>query len=367
MTQSSPLSETPLSETPPPEAVATPPPRGNILLVDDTPDNLRLLTTMLRQHGYKVRSAKSGPMALAGIKAAPPDLVLLDITMPQMSGYEVCEQLKADETTCGIPVIFISALYEVLDKVKAFAAGGVDYITKPFQLEEVLARIENQLTIQRLQQQLLDQNAQLQTTNTRLQDINDRLAAEIHERQKAEAALQEANQELLRIASLDGLTQVANRRRFDDYLDQMWCQSLREQSALTLILCDVDFFKRYNDTYGHQAGDDCLRQVAKAIAHAAQRPNDLAARYGGEEFAVILPQTDLNGGVHVAEMIQQQVNELRIPHQASEVRDTISLSIGVASLVPLPEQSPALLITTSDLCLYKAKEQGRNRIRANGV
>jgi two-component system sensor histidine kinase/response regulator len=147
-------------------------PKGNILIVDDTPENLRLLSNVLTERGYKVRSVINGAMALMGAKAAPPDLILLDINMPDMNGYEVCEALKADEQTREIPVIFISALDEVLDKVKGFAVGGRDYITKPFQLEEVLARIENQLTIRNLQQQLQEQNQRLQ------QEISDREKAE---------------------------------------------------------------------------------------------------------------------------------------------------------------------------------------------
>jgi two-component system sensor histidine kinase/response regulator len=146
--------------------------RGNILLVDDTPDNLRLLSTMLTEQGYEVRSVINGAMALMGVQAEPPDLILLDINMPQMNGYEVCQQLKAGDRTREIPVIFISALEDVLDKVKAFAVGGVDYITKPFQVEEVLVRIENQLTICRLRKQLQEQNAQLQQQMLELQELN---------------------------------------------------------------------------------------------------------------------------------------------------------------------------------------------------
>ncbi len=142
--------------------------KGNILIVDDTPDNLRLLSSTLTEHGYKVRSVINGAMALMGAQAAPPDLIVLDIKMPDMDGYEVCQRLKENQQICEIPVIFISALDEVFDKVKAFTSGGVDYIQKPFQVEEVLARIENQLTIRRLQLQLQAQNQQLQETQTNL-------------------------------------------------------------------------------------------------------------------------------------------------------------------------------------------------------
>ena len=263
-------------------------PKGDILIVDDMPDNLRLLSAMLQAHGYEVRKSINGPLAIKAAQLAPPDLILLDINMPEMNGYQVCKKLVADRRTCDIPVIFISALGEALDKVRAFEAGGVDYITKPFQLPEVLARIENQLTIRQLQKQLLHQAQQLQEKNRLLE-------AEVEERQRAEAALRKANLELQRLATMDGLTGVANRRQFDDYLYQEWRRSQRDSTYLSLVLCDVDFFKAYNDAYGHQAGDDCLRRLARALERSVWRPADLVARYGGEEFAIVLPTTDARG------------------------------------------------------------------------
>ena len=178
----------------------------------------------------------------------------------------------------------------------------------------------------------------------------------------SEAALQVANQELQQLANLDGLTQIANRRRFDQYLHQQWEHSLREQSPLTLILCDVDYFKRFNDTYGHQAGDDCLCRVAKAIRHALHRSGDLVARYGGEEFAVILPNTDIEGGLRVAISIQEQVRSLKIEHSKSTVSPYVSVSLGLASIIPSKSTVLESLIQESDKQLYRAKQQGRDQI-----
>jgi diguanylate cyclase (GGDEF)-like protein len=180
------------------------------------------------------------------------------------------------------------------------------------------------------------------------------------QRKKAETALKVANQELERLAALDGLTQVANRRQFDKILQQEWYRLKREQLPLSLILCDVDYFKRYNDRYGHLEGDNCLREVALAIASASRRPADLVARYGGEEFAVILPNTKAEGALQVAELIRQQVQWLKIPHALSSVSQYVSLSLGVSTIVPTGDSSPQELIETTDLALYSAKQQGRN-------
>ena len=321
--------------------------QANLLIVDDYLDNLRSLATLLKQAGYRVRKATSGEMALKTIHVEPPDLILLDVRMPQIDGYQVCQQLKVDPHTCRIPVIFLSALQDTNDKVKAFAVGGADYVTKPFQAEEVLARVRHQMTILRQQQQLAAQNHQLQQ--------------EIQQRKQAEADLQQANLELQRLANLDGLTQVANRRCFDQYLAQEWRRLSREQQPLSLLLCDIDHFKNYNDRYGHLAGDACLQQVAQAISQAIRRPADLVARYGGEEFVVVLPNTDQAGAVTIAEAIQTAIQHLKSPHPDSTVADCITLSLGVANLIPTLKVSCEALIAAADAALYQAKQQGRNR------
>lgn len=439
-------------------------PKGNILIVDDMESNLRLLSSILNQHGYSVRAVTNGSIALKRVSTNPPDLILLDITMPILDGYEVCQALKSDPKTREIPVIFLSGLDEVFDKVKAFQVGGADYLTKPFQFEELIVRIENQLTIQRqralLQEEIrkheqteellasifnssLDGVAAFQSVRNERGNIVDftwlranPLAAmtlsintdvigkrlleqlpgeqfkklfdlfvqvvetgavvqkeyhyqhdwneawfqivavklgdgvaltfrDISEYKAMQLALQEANRDLHRQANIDSLTKVANRRRFNKYFSQEWRRCARERKPLALILCDVDYFKRYNDYYGHQKGDECLVKVARAIDRALKRPGDLVARYGGEEFAVILPNTNSEGAIQVAEAIRWEMQRLQIPHARSEISDYITVSLGVSTKIPSPYLLPEILIDGADRALYEAKDRGRNRIIVN--
>lgn len=321
---------------------------GQILIVDDNPDNLRLLSKMLESKGFKVKKTVSGEIAIQAARIEPPDLILLDINMPDMNGYEVCRQLKSQEKTANIPIIFISALDQTTDKIIAFEIGGADYITKPFQELEVLARVRNQVVIYQQNQQLIQQNKILQQ--------------EITERQRVEAALLAANQQLQLFVFLDGLTGVANRRKFDEYLNLEWQRLALKKLPLSLLLCDVDFFKNYNDTYGHLTGDDCLKQIAKTLKLSVKRPSDLLARYGGEEFAVILSNTNEKGAIYLAEDIRQKVYNLKIPHAQSKVDNFVTLSIGVATIFPNMQIAPNTLIEIGDKALYTAKAQGRNRI-----
>ncbi|HEY9620028.1 MAG TPA: diguanylate cyclase [Crinalium sp.] len=198
-------------------------------------------------------------------------------------------------------------------------------------------------------------NAQLYQ---QLQDYSHTLELKVSERT---SALEKVNQELHRLAMLDGLTRVSNRRRFDEYLQHEWRRLRREQQPLSLIMCDVDFFKRYNDYYGHQAGDECLKQIAQAINKGVKRPGDLVARYGGEEFAVILPNTDVEGAVRVAIAVCAEVANLQLPHAQSSVSSYVTLSVGIANLVPDPDNSLETLIKMTDRALYQAKAEGRHR------
>jgi len=211
--------------------------QGTILIVDDSPTNVGVLFDFLTNAGFKVLMAQDGETALLKANGDSPDVILLDIIMPGIDGFETCRRLKANQSTQDIPVIFMTALSQTSVVVKGFQLGAVDFITKPTQQEIVLARVISHLTIQKLQHSLQEQNMQLQQ--------------EIQQRHLAEAALQKANEELQRLATLDGLTQIANRRRFDECMSKAWSILVREQLPLSLLLCDVDFFKRYNDSKGH--------------------------------------------------------------------------------------------------------------------
>lgn len=321
--------------------------KTEILVVDDTPTNLRYLTRLLSELGYGVRVAGNGNMAWKCLNSHHPDLILLDIRMPEIDGYTLCEQIKLNESTKHIPIIFISSLQEVVDKAKAFSVGGIDYITKPFEPLEVLIRIENHLKIRSLQLELMEKNK--------------RLEQEIEQRKKAEHDLIKLNLELEKLANIDGLTGLANRRQFDLTLQKEWSILKRKKLPLSLIICDIDFFKKYNDSYGHIQGDECLKQVAQGIKKAVQRPSDLVARYGGEEFIIILPNTDIKGAIHVAQNIKIAIENLQIIHSDSEISKYVSLSLGISSLIPQGEISSEMLKIKADEALYIAKNKGRNR------
>ncbi len=222
-----------------------------ILIVDDHIEVVKALSLTLKRKGYQIEYSSNGETAIKLARSMFPDLILLDIQMPKMDGYQVCYHLKSDPRTKEIPIIFLTANDDVDCKVKGLELGGVDYVTKPFELKEILARIERQLEIGELQKQLKHKNKLLQQ--------------EVSQCNQIEKDLNLANQQLKKLVITDGLTKVANRLRFDRYLSQEWTRLARDRASLGLILCDVDYFKLYNDRYGHQAGDHCLTQVAQAI------------------------------------------------------------------------------------------------------
>ncbi|WNB75475.1 diguanylate cyclase [Methylomonas koyamae] len=299
----------------------TDPPKPLILIVDDTPTNIQVLAENLIRD-YRIKVAASGAAALEAIAAqGAPDLILLDVMMPEMDGYEVCRHLKANPQTSSIPVIFVTALNDASDEERGLNLGALDYITKPFYLPVVKARIRNHI---------------------RLKQATDMLEA---------------------MAWIDALTGIPNRRRFDQTLDSEWKRAQRNQTPLAAILADIDYFKAYNDRNGHGAGDECLKRVAGHMAAAASRPGDLAARYGGEEFVILLPETDTAGALSIAEQLRANIEAQHIPHRNSTVSDSITVSLGAAALVPQPGQASTELLDAADQQLYSAKGAGRNCAR----
>jgi len=293
--------------------------KPTILIVDDTPTNIETLDEVLEDR-YEILVATDGRRALEVAVGEKPDLVLLDIVMPGMDGFEVCRRLKSDPATWSIPVIFITAMSEVADEAAGLEVGAIDYIIKPFSPPIVRARVRNHLELKR-HRDLLEH-----------------------------------------LSEVDGLTGIANRRRFDSSLASEWQRGTRSRSSLALLMLDVDEFKAYNDYYGHADGDQCLRRIAATMRGALRRPADLAARYGGEEFAGILPDTDMDAAAGMAERIRAGVEELAISHDRSWVAPVVTVSIGVASAVPRSDHEPLSLVARADVHLYRAKRSGCNRV-----
>jgi diguanylate cyclase (GGDEF)-like protein len=325
----------------------------SVLVVDDQPANVNLLYDYLVASGLKVLVAQDGESCLEKAEYAAPHAILLDVMMPGIDGFETCRRLKKNPKTQDIPVIFMTALSDTQYTIKGFDSGGADYVTKPFQHEEVLARLGNQLRIREYQLALAAKTKDLTESNRRLRD-------EIHRRQLVEVALQKANERLSELAKIDGLTGLANRRHFDEYLSCAWNSMARESKPITLFLCDIDYFKNYNDRYGHQMGDRCLQAVARSIRNVLPQTTDLAARYGGEEFALVLPGMGQADALALGEQLRASVEGLCIAHAASSVGDYVTLSIGICTIVPTGVGDHQAFLAAADRALYAAKGQGRN-------
>ena len=295
---------------------------GRILVVDDAMENIQILHAAL-QDQHEVLFALDGARALELARAQRPDLILLDAVMPHMDGHGVLAALRAEPQTRDIPVIFVTALSSPEDETRALDAGAADFISKPVNVAVVRARVRTQLTVKRQR---------------------DALRAMI---------------------LVDALTGVANRRAFDERLAAEWRRCGRTGLPVALLLVDIDHFKLYNDHYGHPGGDATLVQVAGAMRRAAGRSQDLVARYGGEEFAILLPQLDALGASGVARRLMGELEHMAIPHAASPTAPHLTVSMGIACMVPGEHSFPADLVQVADALLYQAKSGGRNRYRAN--
>ena len=293
--------------------------KPKLLVVDDQAINIQVLYRCFAGD-YQVFMATNGEQALAICQSNPPDLILLDVVMPGLDGFEVCKRLKADATTSHIPVIFVTAHTDPAQETHGLNIGAVDFIAKPVNPDVVRARVKTQLTI-KFQSDLLR-----------------------------------------KLVFLDGLTGVFNRRYFDQQISTEWARAARNHSPLSLILLDVDYFKRFNDQYGHQAGDDALRMVSAALKSCLRRPADLVARYGGEEFGCVLPETSFEDAQLIANELERKVRELAVPHASSSVDSVITISVGLATRLGHADGDVKDLVGLADRMLYKAKNTGRGRV-----
>ncbi|WP_036168516.1 diguanylate cyclase [Massilia sp. 9096] len=419
--------------------------RPAILIVDDAPDNLGVLRSMMVRQGYQTFVATSGERAVDIAQRVKPDLILLDVVMPGIDGLEACRRLKAHPATARIPVIFMSARGETDDIVAGFDIGAADYIPKPLRMEEVCARVRAQLRLsngtrtQREQADRLrmivnsmDQGLLIVERSGRIQYANpacdrylghapeqlvgrllsDLLSLEdgadvpigieelgghgtrevlIRQRDGGLRAMdltmtpmhaddglfvallhdithhKQSEDALQRAALLDPLTKIANRRHFDGFLEREWQRAMRNAQPLSLVVLDVDHFKLYNDTLGHAAGDACLQQVAQALAGHAARPTDLAARYGGEEFVLLFGETPLEHAARLAETIRAAIEALEVPNPRSPTSPWITVSVGVATIVPTQLDEIDNLFVCADRAMYAAKAAGRNRVETARV
>ncbi|THF67473.1 diguanylate cyclase [Pseudothauera nasutitermitis] len=307
------------------------------LVIEDTLTSATLVCHQLGKMGLEAVHAKNGEAGIEAFKSERPDLVLLDIIMPGMDGFEVARRIRQLESDGDwTPIIFLTARTSDEDLERGIEVGGDDYLIKPVSEMVLKAKVRAMQRIAQMRSSLL--------VLTR--------------------KLDEANRELTRLSSADGLTGIANRRRFDETLLKEWRRCARDGKPLSLLLIDVDFFKPFNDNYGHQVGDECLKAVARTLAQALNRPSDLVARYGGEEFGVILPDTTESGALAVAEALRGAVQTLGITHRFSEVSPVVTISAGLASTTPQRGDDSGFiaLLRRADAALYRAKTEGRNRV-----
>lgn len=298
---------------------------ADILIVDDVEDNLEILGDLLEFDGYNVRKAQSGEEALEQVQASRPDLILMDILMPGMDGFEVCTRLKAAESTKSIPVIFVSSMTDIDSKVNGFKVGAVDYVNKPFHHAEILVRVNTHITLLRLRKHLEEQNAELE-----------------------------------RLANTDYLTNLYNRRRFFHVAEEEFAEAIQSGNPISITLIDLDFFKQINDLHGHLVGDRVLVHIAQLIRSLC-RVSDVAARYGGEEFIILHPSTDGQKAFQVAERIRKGVAAK--PYLRGEEEIGITLSAGIVD-TEICKDCPRIddILALADKALYRAKERGRNQV-----
>jgi len=299
-----------------------------VLVVDDSRAVRALISGIIQDMGHEVIEAENGSLAVSVYSKNTIDLVLMDVEMPEMGGFEATHKIRSIGKH-WVPIIFLSGHNDDKDIVAGIDAGGDAYLAKPVNATVLQAMVRAMNRISATQQ-----------------------------------ALQNANRKLNQMARIDSLTRLPNRRQFDEVLDREWSLSTRKKEPFSLIIMDVDFFKKYNDTYGHAKGDECLRKVADSMHSALLRPTDTVSRYGGEEFAVILPNTDVNGATEVASRMCEFVEKMQIEHSSSDISNYVTMSAGVATRDPGGDVDRRKLFRIADENLYSAKENGRNQVCA---
>lgn len=307
---------------------------AKLLIVDDDAVSRTILNLAMQQEGHQVTQVETAERCIDLAKQLPQDMILLDAKMPGMDGFTCCAELKAILKDQCPPILMITGLSDQASVDQAFAVGAMDFVTKPIHMAVLRHRVRRVLRERELMHQLAAINQQLAHTNRELQ----------------------------RLALLDNLTRLANRHYFEDILRREWKRLARQQEPLGVIFCDIDFFKQYNDIYGHLAGDSCLKDVAQVLQLGAMRPADIVARYGGEEFVILLPETDASGTHCVAARIQAQLATAAIPHAGSQVSDIITMSLGATCTIPQLSIDPKQFLDIADQALYTAKSRGRNQI-----
>jgi diguanylate cyclase (GGDEF)-like protein len=295
------------------------PDEARIVVVDDDPGTVLVLANVLKGLAKVYLSTRPGDAVPLALRVEP-DLVLLDVEMPHADGFAVLEELRTHAELADTLVLFVTSHGEPDIEARALSAGAIDFIDKPVHADIVRARVRNYL------------------------------------------ALKQQSDQLRRWSILDGLTGLANRRAFDLALDQEWARTEMSGEPLGLVLCDIDYFKAFNDVYGHPCGDACLQSVAAVLRDGATSPRAVAARYGGEEFALLLPGVSAAVAAQVAEGVCAAVSALAIPHTGSHASSHVTLSLGVALYTPVPGSRPGVLVRVADEALYQAKDEGRNRV-----
>jgi len=319
-----------------------------LLIVDDEKIVLKILSSMMKEWDYEIILATDGEQAWELLQNIhEPVILLVDWIMSGMSGVELCRKIRVSDKADHTHLIMLTVKNDIEDMVIGFDAGADDFLSKPVDSRELHSRLAVGRRILKYKYDLAQRNSVLQDTNAIMENIMEQL--------------RNANETLRVLSMVDELTGISNRRSLEEHLKREWGYALRKQEPLTAIMIDVDFFKFYNDTYGHQVGDDCLRKIATILQDATTRSGDLVARYGGEEFVITLRNTDRRGGEKFAASLCTRIKELKIPHATSECGAYVTVSLGIATIVPRTSQSHKHLIEMADKALYLAKKNGRDQ------